>query len=264
MREGAKYNFKKMNPPPSLPQWGRVGGEGLNVMDTRREQILRAIIEEYVRTAEPVGSKYLCENCDFDVSSATIRNEMMALEDEGYLRSPHTSAGRIPTEKAYEHYLRTFVQTNHGGKNESRLREAVSSAIDDESTLRLMAKTLVDLSGETAIVAFGPHRSYYTGVSNLFQKPDFRDLEMLQSLSSMVDRFDDVTAEIFDQVTSEPQVMIGTENPFGDDMTAILVKYRLPNNTVGFLGLLGPLRMNYKKNLSLIEEAREVLGGEEE
>ncbi|MFH1089476.1 MAG: hypothetical protein V1716_03570 [Candidatus Uhrbacteria bacterium] len=233
-------------------------------MDTRREQILRAIIEEYVRTAEPVGSKYLCENCDFDVSSATIRNEMMALEDDGYLRSPHTSAGRIPTEKAYEYYLRTFVQANHGGKKQSRLREAVSSAVDDESTLRLMAKTLVDLSGETAIVAFGPHRSYYTGVSNLFQKPDFRDLEMLQSLSSMVDRFDDVTAEIFDRVTSEPQVMIGTENPFGDDMTAILVKYRLPNNTVGFLGLLGPLRMNYKKNLSLIEEAREVLGGDEE
>lgn len=233
-------------------------------MDSRRELILRAIIEEYIRTALPVGSKYLAEQCDFDISSATIRNEMMALEDEGYLRSPHTSAGRTPTEKAYEHYLRTFVQSGHCPKTDSCLREAISSANDDESTLRLMAKTLVDLSGETAIVAFGPHRSYYTGVSNLFQKPDFRDLEMLQSLSSMVDRFDEVTAEIFDQVTSEPQVMIGSENPFGDDMTAILVKYRLPNNTVGFLGLLGPLRMNYKKNLSLIEEAREVLGGEDE
>jgi len=231
-------------------------------MDSRRERILRAIIEEYIRTAEPVGSKYLCENCDFDVSPATIRNEMMSLEDEGYLRSPHTSAGRIPTEKAYEYYLRTMVQSKRGFKNDSKLRQAMSSADDDESTLRIMAKTLVDLSGETAIVAFGPHQSYYTGVSNLFQKPDFRDLEMLKSLSSMVDRFDEVAEEIFDQVSSEPQVMIGTENPFGDDMTAILVKYRLPNNTVGFLGLLGPLRMNYKKNLSLIEEAKDILDGE--
>jgi len=233
-------------------------------MDVRRERILRAIIEEYIRTAQPVGSRYLCENCGFDISPATIRNEMMALEDEGYLRSPHPSAGRIPTEKAYEHYLRTFVQSKRVSKNDSKLRQAVSSADDDESTLRLMAKTLVDLSGETAIVAFGPHRSYYTGVSNLFQKPDFRDLEMLKSLSSMVDRFDEVAAEIFDQVSSEPQVMIGSENPFGDDMTAILVKYRLPNNTVGFLGLLGPLRMNYKKNLSLIEEAKGILDGEED
>ncbi|MFH1253456.1 MAG: hypothetical protein V1664_03960 [Candidatus Uhrbacteria bacterium] len=232
-------------------------------MEPRRERILRVIIEEYVRTAEPVGSKYLCERCGFEVSPATMRNEMVLLEEEGYLRSPHTSAGRVPTEKGYEFYLRHFVQTNQGEKVENKLRQAIAKADGDDSTLKLMAKTLVDLSGETAIVAFGPHRSYYTGVANLFQKPDFHDLEMLQNLSSMVDRFDEVAAQIFDRVSVEPQVMIGKENPFGDDMTAILVKYQLPNKTVGFLGLLGPLRMDYKKNLSLIEGAKEVLGGNE-
>jgi heat-inducible transcriptional repressor len=232
-------------------------------MDKRCQQILRSIIEEYVRSAEPVGSKWLCEKCGFDVSSATMRNEMMALEEGGYLRSPHTSAGRVPTEKGYEFYLRYFVEPQHENKSESKLRQAMSRGVDNETALKLMAKTLVDLSGETAIVAFGPQRSYYTGVSNLFQKPDFRDLEVLQNLSSLVDRFDEVAAKIFDKVSSEPQVMIGRDNPFGDDMTAILVKYKLPNNTVGFLGLLGPLRMDYRKNLSLIEEAKEVLNNED-
>lgn len=226
-------------------------------MDIRGQRILRAIIEEYVRSAEPVGSKYLCENCDFAVSPATIRNKMMILEEEGYLRSPHPSAGRVPTEKAYEFYLRDFVAPKSGGRG--RLRQAMADAPDDETALRSLAKKLVDLSGETAIVAFDPRRSYYTGVSNLFQKPEFRDLDILRDLSEIVDRFDEVAGEIFDSISSEPQVMIGKENPFGKDMAAILVKYRLPNKVTGFLGLIGPLRMDYGKNIALIEEAKELL-----
>lgn len=229
-------------------------------MDIRREGILRVIIEEYVRTAEPVGSKYLCERGCFDLSPATMRNEMMTLEEEGYLRSPHTSAGRVPTEKGYEFYLRHFVATKHEEKVENKLRQAIVGASNEESALKSLAKKMVDLSGETAIVAFDPHRSYYTGVSNLFQKPDFNDLEVLRGLSSIVDRFDEVAAEIFGRISNEPQVMIGQENPFGEDMTAILVRYQLPNKVTGFLGLIGPLRMNYEKNLSLVEGAKEVLG----
>jgi transcriptional regulator of heat shock response len=231
-------------------------------MDSRCERILRVIIEEFVRTAQPVGSKYLCEQCGFEVSPATIRNEMMALENDGFLRSPHTSAGRVPTEKGYEYYLRAFVENKPEQKIASRLREAAQAGMDDETKLKLMAKAIVDISGETAIVAFGPNHSYYTGVSNLFQKPDFQDLEILQSLSSMIDRFDEVAADIFDKVSSDPQVMIGQENPFGEDMAAILVKYKLPNKKVGFLGLLGPLRMDYQKNLSLIEGAKDALEDE--
>ena len=78
----------------------------------------------------------------------------------------------------------------------------------------------------------------------------------------MVDRFDEVVTQIFDQIAVEPQIMIGQENPFGDDMAAILVKYQLPNKVTGFLGLLGPLRMDYQKNLTLIEGVREILGEE--
>jgi heat-inducible transcriptional repressor len=165
----------------------------------------------------------------------------------------------VPTEKAYEFYLRNFVGHKRGGRSSKKLRQAMSQAEDGEAALRSLAKKLVDLSGETAIVAFDPRRSFYTGVANLFQKPEFRDLEVLRSLSQIVDRFDEVAGEIFDSISSEPQVMIGKENPFGEDMAAILVKYQLPNKITGFLGLLGPLRMDYEKNLALIEEAKELL-----
>ena len=67
----------------------------------RQERILQAIIESFIKTATPIGSRFIYEEYDFDVSPATIRNEMMALEDEGFISQPHTSAGRIPTSRAY-------------------------------------------------------------------------------------------------------------------------------------------------------------------
>ncbi|MFW5979801.1 MAG: heat-inducible transcriptional repressor HrcA [Halanaerobiales bacterium] len=74
-------------------------------LDDRKKEILKAIIQEHIITAEPVGSRTLSKNYDFGVSSATIRNEMADLEDMGYLEQPHTSAGRIPSDKGYRYYV---------------------------------------------------------------------------------------------------------------------------------------------------------------
>lgn len=231
-------------------------------MDPRQEIILKAIIEEYIRTAEPVGSKFLAAAAQLGVSPATIRNDMVALDEAGFIRSPHTSAGRIPTEKGYEFYLRRFAERKHAPRDEEKMREAVSGERDEEVALKTLAKTLVEISGETALVAFDPRWSYYTGVSNLFQKPDFQDLEMVQSLSTLLDRFDEVLAQVFDSVSAEPHVFMGENNPFGEGMATILVKYRLPSNHVGLLGLVGPMRMDYGKNISLVKEAKQILDGD--
>ena len=231
-------------------------------MESRKELILKLIVDEYTRTAEPVGSKYLAGLTSLDVSPATIRNDMAELEVEGYIRPPHTSAGRVPTEKAYLYYLRHFVE----GKKETRpqqLREAVATTHDPHAHVRAIAKALVELSGEMAIVGLGENASYHAGLANLFGKPDFRDLTILRSLSEMVDRFDDVLAEVYDRVQSDPEVMIGRGNPFGRDMSAILVKYALPDGRVGILGLVGPMRMDYAKNPSLIAQAKALLDANE-
>ena len=79
------------------------------LMDRRKAAILRAVVDEYVQSAEPVGSSYLARVSGIQVSSATIRNDMNLLEHEGYLTQPHTSAGRIPTDKGYRYYVDTFV-----------------------------------------------------------------------------------------------------------------------------------------------------------
>src|SRR6266540_4005566 len=88
----------------------------------RKVAVLRAVVEEYVRSGEPVGSETIAEHAGIGVSSATIRNEMAALEEQGYLTHPHTSAGRIPTDPGYRHYVDSLPA---GG----RLRDAQRRAI---------------------------------------------------------------------------------------------------------------------------------------
>ena len=81
-----------------------------NKLTDRRQKLLRFIIDEYVTTAQPVGSNALVEKYGLPVSPATIRNEMAALEDEGYIAQPHTSAGRVPTDLGYRYYVEALMR----------------------------------------------------------------------------------------------------------------------------------------------------------
>lgn len=231
-----------------------------DVFDSRKSFLLQTIIEEYVTTAEPVGSKFLVGKYPMGVSSATIRNDMCLLEQAGYLKAPHPSAGRVPTEKGYQYYLDHFLQINYRPKVEERLRLVLQEKKENEHIMKELAKALVELSGEMIIVAFAPHWSYYTGVSHLFHKPDFTELAQMQTLSDFIDAFDEVIADIFETIPFEPQIFLGKRNPFGKNMSAILMRYSLAQKSQeGLLGLIGPLRMDYSRNLSLVYQTKTLL-----
>ena len=227
------------------------------MLDSRAELILKLLIEDYIRTAQPVGSKYLNEQYQLGVSDATVRSELATLEAEGFLRSPHTSAGRIPTEAAYVYYL-SHLRDKKFVLEGSTLQSATHEK-DTELALKHLAKKLVEISGETAIVAIDPKWTYYTGVANLFHKQDFQDPAVMQTLSGLVDQFDEVMQRMYQQLPEGPQVFIGSSNPFGQEMATILVRYHVDGETQGLLGLVGPLRMDYSRNLALIERAKEVI-----
>jgi transcriptional regulator of heat shock response len=230
------------------------------MLDSRKETILQLIIEDFIKTAEPVGSKHLADDFGMNVSPATIRNDMAVLEQEGYLRQTHTSSGRVPTEQAYLYYLQNVVQPKCQQNEVDNLRAGMQSSKSIESTLKTIAKQLVDLTGETVILAFDPRWSYYTGVSNLFQKPEFQEDNLFHSISRFVDQFDDVLAQMFEATQEEQMVYIGSRNPFGDQMSTILIRYQVHDSRHGLLGLVGPLRMNYSKNIALMERAKELIG----
>lgn len=121
---------------------------------TRRMQVLRAVVEDYIRTQEPVGSAALIARHDLHVSSATIRKDMSALEEEGYLVQPHTSAGRVPTERGYRYFVDTLATVVPLSETQ---RRAIHTFLDDsvnlQDTLQRAAHLLSRFTGQVAVVA---------------------------------------------------------------------------------------------------------------
>lgn len=220
-------------------------------MEKRKELILDTIINEHIKTGAPVGSGVLVEKYKLNVSPATVRNDMAALEDQGFIHQPHTSAGRVPTEKAYEYYL-DRLKTE---KSENSYTKEFSAILKtkDEQNLKEAAKQLAQISGNAVFWAFHRHNVYYTGISNLFQQPEFSQLNIIHDMSVIIDRIDEIVNELFEKLSQGEHIMIGSQNPFGDYCASVLAKYQLAEYT-GIFGIIGPMRMDYKKNISLIKE----------
>jgi heat-inducible transcriptional repressor len=227
-------------------------------MTDRKKKVLNAIIREHIATKAPVGSSAIVEKYRLNVSSATVRNIMAGLEEDGYITQPYTSAGRIPTARAYREYADKLEEAPLE-KTGKRLRKAEKQAIDEvfagqdrwELKLKKVAKILAEVSGVAVFWAFYQYNMYYTGVSNLLSQPEFTERDLIFDISAIIDSMDDIINENFENFREGPQIMIGGENPFGAFCGTVLSKYRI-NKRQGLFGILGPLRMDYKKDYSLI------------
>ena len=123
-------------------------------MQSRRMMVLRAVVEDYIRSQEPVGSAALAKHHQLGVSSATIRNDMSALEEEGYLIQPHTSAGRIPTEKGYRYFVDGLAAVIPLSEPQRRaIRNFLSGSVSLQDTLQRSARLLASITGQVALVA---------------------------------------------------------------------------------------------------------------
>jgi len=122
-------------------------------MSSRRLEILRAIVDEYVATQEPVGSKSIAERHGLGISPATIRNEMAVLEDEGLITQPHTIAGRIPTDRGYRVFVDKLATVKPLSSAERRgIETFLESSNDLEELLKRSDKLLADITKQVAVV----------------------------------------------------------------------------------------------------------------
>lgn len=227
-------------------------------MDERQEKLLTLVIEHFIETAEPVGSRFLVDKGNLEWSEATVRNELRALEEAGYLTHPHTSAGRIPTEMGYQYYIQklaldTALPTKQA---EKKLETALATHDDYEQARKNVAKALVELADQTVMIAFSPDRVYYTGLSNLFQKPDFAEINMVADLSAMFDRCEEALERFFPTVT-DLNYFIGERHPFGHMLSVMALRFG--RNKESLFLLLGPQRMDYYKNWGLMKKIKELI-----
>jgi transcriptional regulator of heat shock response len=226
-------------------------------MEARKEKLLNLVVKIYINSAEPVGSRFLVGKGGLDCGEATVRNELHDLEEEGYLTHPHTSAGRIPTEKGYKHYAQAIdlKKIKAAAKERKILGESFAGSAEKEARGKMLAKALAQISAEAVILAFGMDKVYYTGLSNLFNKPDFADLQLVHDVSVVFDRCDECLQNFLENLDEEPMFYIGKENPFGEILGSVAFRFAQDS----LLAMVGPMRMDYAKNLGLMSEARELL-----
>lgn len=230
------------------------------MLSQRQQSLLGTIIKQYIDSAHPIASSQIMARDGLDVSPATIRNDMAALTEAGYLVQPHTSAGRIPTEKAWRWYIEQEGENDLSKREQAILNSVITERqARQEEMMRRVARTMAELADESVLVAWDKHETYYTGLSNLFAQPEFEQANVMLSMSRMVDRMDEVVARMYDHVGEEPEILVGRENPFSQECGTIIARYRIGNTDGGLIGILGPMRQDYAEHLALVRYAQQLL-----
>lgn len=229
-------------------------------MTERQIAILSAIIEQYAEVASPVGSVTLAKL--FNVSSATIRSEMAKLEELELIAQPHTSAGRIPTDKGYRFYVNLLTQQDHNDKldRSARAIEARVSTYGNRAdrAIRSAVDSLVDLTQNLGLATIGDEL-YLSGIGNLFSQPEFMSGQHAQAVARLLDNLEPWLREA---APNEPlNVFIGSENPIGKSSGATLIvsRFRSPFSDNSYIGVLGPTRQSYGRVMRLVRQTGAML-----
>lgn len=228
-------------------------------MTERQASILKAIVEQYAEVASPVGSSLLAKV--FNVSSATIRAEMSELEKSGFITQPHTSAGRVPTDRGYRFYVNSLAEaaeTSLDRGAERAIAARVETSGVPDQTIRNVVDTLVELTHNLGIATIGD-QLYMSGLGYLFAQPEFSSGNQVREVATLLDN---LQPWLHEAAPNEPlSVYIGAENPIGRNSgcSLIISRFRSPYSDHSYIGVLGPTRQSYRGTMNLVKRAGHAL-----
>lgn len=223
----------------------------------RQSDVFALIVRRYVETAEPVGSRYISQQ--LGLSSATIRNVMSDLEEMGFISHPHTSAGRIPTDKGYRYYIDSLMRVK--SVNESTLRsindQCHQTMRSIEDVLEQTSHLISNLTNYVGIsLVSGYERLCVDGASHIITQPEFQDMRKLYHIIKFLEQKRAILALLHDDLASdELRIHIGRENHSSDlcECSIVTRGYKVRGKVSGRIGVIGPKRMLYEKVIPTVE-----------
>lgn len=221
--------------------------------EERRNRVLKAVIDEYSVHARPVASRMIVYKVRY--SPATIRNIMAELEEVGYLKKAHPSAGRIPTDRGYRLYVDSLMEpesltTDEEGEVEELLDDLSSDLMDKVSSF------LSKISRLLGIVLSADERIFIKGRSNILGLPDFSDLNRVRRVFEFLEREEDLFRLLSKgRGKGRVSVLIGKENECSaiKECSIAMASYTAQNGRTGVLSVIGPTRMKYFRIIPAVE-----------
>ena len=236
-------------------------------IQVRKDRILAIVIGRYIKTVMPVGSQYITEEHDLDVSPATVRNILADLEEEGYLTHPHTSAGRTPTQQGYRYYVDHLM-------DEIQLLEEEKKRISQEYKRHvhqledLMEKTsqvISDLTQYTSIVSLDDghgrqHKIICKGTSYVVGYPESTNILKIQAILKILEEKERIMELINRSLEKKIEIYIGHEMALKDmESCSLAISHFEKDGMKGRIAVLGPTRMQYDRVVSTLEYISQIL-----
>jgi len=231
----------------------------------RKERILAYVIDQYIHNVTPISSNQIAEECFSDLSSATIRNVLAELEDDGFLTHPHTSAGRVPTQSGYRYYVNHLMHEIKLLADEKKriLHEYHQGVSEIEELLRKTSEVLSQETKYPSIISIDGREDkvFCHGMSFVAGYPEFHNIKRIYHILQILEAKERLLGLINRDLEKKIKIYIGDEVGCADmeDCSLVISKFGRKNGRTGRLALLGPTRMDYEKVISTLEYFSEMI-----
>jgi len=228
-------------------------------IQARKDRVLAMTIDHYVKTVSPISSSFIASEYPSDVSSATVRNIFAELEEDGYLTHPHTSAGRVPTQKGYRYYVDNLMNELHLLEEEkSRIKaEYAAHSKELESLLDKTSQVLSNVTEYTSIISVDGwgKKIFCRGTNYVVNYPDEQNMEKIEKILFALEEKDKLLKIINQTIAKKVQIYIGQEIALTQINSCSLVvsSFQTKKGPTGKIAVLGPTRMNYERVVSALD-----------
>lgn len=236
----------------------------MSELTERQRQLLKAVIELYVKTGEPVGSENIEKLYHLGVSPATIRNEMARLTEEGFLKQPHTSAGRIPTSMGFRLYIQELMKERELPVSaEVSIKENLwQMRYQQNQLLREAARALAARCQTLALAVNNDNEVFFAGAANILDFPEFSDIDVARFILSLFDEYPTLRQILGRAVGPDPlHVLFGEDLEFEDlsSTSFVFCRFAGRENKGGMVGVIGPARMNFPMVLPYVRYTSQLV-----